>query len=187
MVADRSKFSRTVKPRAVAVAIPIEILPSSSETSTVTAERLRIHLVSSRKHSGKYVLPKGGVETGETSRQAAVRELWEEAGLIGEPHPSSAAASISHTAPADLIIDDHKPHKNSPAVHAGDQGFVPRARYTGHEVLLAAEDAVREDWPEARQRQRKSFTVQEAEKALDWRKDIHAIFKRWAAGVPHDT
>ncbi|SJX61371.1 related to diadenosine hexaphosphate (Ap6A) hydrolase [Sporisorium reilianum f. sp. reilianum] len=171
-----------LKPRRVAVAIPIEILPSS----TTTTDRLRIHLVSSRKHADKYVLPKGGVEHGEHSRQAALRELWEEAGLIGQPHVSRPAP-LSSTAPADLTVDDHKPHKNSPAQHAGEPGFVPRAIYEGHEILLAPEDAVKDDWPEAHERHRKAFTLQEAEKALEWRRDIHTIFKRWAAGLPQHT
>ncbi|CDR87941.1 related to diadenosine hexaphosphate (Ap6A) hydrolase [Sporisorium scitamineum] len=176
-----------VKPRQVAVAIPISILPpASSSSSTTSNDRLLVHLVSSRKHSGKYVLPKGGVESGENSRQAAVRELWEEAGLIGQAHAASPAP-LSSSTPADLTVDDHKSHKSSPTKHPDEPSFVPRAVYTGHEILLAAEDAIKDDWPEAHERQRKTFTIHEAVKALEWRQDIHAIFKRWAAGLPQHT
>lgn len=35
-------------------------------------------LVSSRKHDGLLVLPKGGIEKGESGWQSAVREMWEE-------------------------------------------------------------------------------------------------------------
>ncbi|TKY89216.1 hypothetical protein EX895_001747 [Sporisorium graminicola] len=177
-------FRKAVKPRQVAVAIPVEILPASSSSSSLPHDILRVYLVSSRKHSGKFVLPKGGVESGEHSRQAAVRELWEEAGLVGQAHPSSPGP-LSSTVAADLTIEDQKPHKNSPVQHPGESGFVPRAVYTGHEVLLAAgEEAIKDDWPEAHERRRKAFTVQEAEKALEWRPDIHTIFKQWAAGLP---
>lgn len=60
-------------PRQVAVAIPI------SAGSTKGSEM--ICLVTSRKHDGRWVLPKGGVEKGESAREAAVREMWEEGEL----------------------------------------------------------------------------------------------------------
>lgn len=59
----------TKKPREVAVAIPFR-----TNTSTGLKE---ICLVTSRKRQ-EWVLPKGGVEKGETSRIASVREMWEE-------------------------------------------------------------------------------------------------------------
>lgn len=161
----------------MAVAIPIQPIAAA----TTGAEELRVYLVSSRKHDGKFVLPKGGVEAGESSRQAAVRELWEEAGLIGEAQPSR---SISTTTPDDLIVDDHKPHKKSPSAGSQEPGFVPRARYTGHEVLLQAKGGIKDDWPEKHERERKAFTVHQAEQELRWRKDIHTIFTRWAESLP---
>ena len=171
-----------VAPRAVGVAIPVPVVPSTASAQATTIDNLRIYLVSSRKHAGKFVLPKGGVEPGETSQQAAVRELWEEAGLIVEARPSSSG-SISRATPGLLAEDDHKPHKKSPTSDAKQPGFVPRARYTGHEVLIA-KDGIKDNWPESHERQRQAFSISEAEKQLEWRKDVHNIFKKWAANIP---
>ncbi|KAI9283237.1 NUDIX hydrolase domain-like protein [Sporodiniella umbellata] len=43
----------------------------------------KILLVSSRKHPGAWVIPKGGWEQDETQEHAALRETWEEAGIKG--------------------------------------------------------------------------------------------------------
>lgn len=70
------KQSDSVKPRMVAVAIPCQ--SKAGVAQAATPHDILVCLVSSRKHSGKFVLPKGGVEEGEDTYQAAVRELWEE-------------------------------------------------------------------------------------------------------------
>eukprot|EP00834_Sanchytrium_tribonematis_P003261 NODE_120_length_17920_cov_0.559782.p16 type:complete len:127 gc:universal NODE_120_length_17920_cov_0.559782:1360-1740(+) len=41
----------------------------------------KILIITSRKNKNKWVLPKGGVEKEETSEIAAIRELYEEAGI----------------------------------------------------------------------------------------------------------
>ena len=41
-------------------------------------------LVSSKKEPGNWIFPKGHVERGETSEEAGVRELEEEAGVTGD-------------------------------------------------------------------------------------------------------
>ncbi|ETS62537.1 hypothetical protein PaG_03169 [Moesziomyces aphidis] len=178
---DRPSLPRSYNmamPREVAVAIPV-VHASSPLNEAVSSGDLRVYLVSSRKHEGRFVLPKGGVEHGESSRQAAVRELWEEAGLIADPSPSN---TISRCAPEQLIVDDHKPHKQSPVKHAHEPGFIARARYSAHELVLTNQPA--EHWPEAHERTRRTFTLQEAERELEWRKDVHSLFKTWLAGIP---
>ncbi|MGC6534940.1 MAG: NUDIX domain-containing protein [Parvibaculales bacterium] len=46
--------------------------------------RAEICVVSSNKHKGRWVLPKGTIERGEKPRMAAAREAYEEAGVLGE-------------------------------------------------------------------------------------------------------
>lgn len=62
-------------PRAVAVALLLVPSPSSSSNPSFL-------LTSSRKlredGTKKWVFPKGGVEQGESSKEAAERESWEE-------------------------------------------------------------------------------------------------------------
>lgn len=43
-----------------------------------TRENAEVCIVTSRKHKKNWVLPKGGVEKGESAREAACRELFEE-------------------------------------------------------------------------------------------------------------
>ena len=178
----------------MAVAIPVQILSpldsvsnpkrtdyESGSNRTDSSEALRIWLVSSRKHDGRFVLPKGGVEAGESSRQAAVRELWEEAGLVGSPDSSD---SVSHATPKEMTVLDHKAHKDSPTKNPDEPGFIPRARYVGHEVLVPA-DGIKDHWPEESERERRAFTVEEAVNEIKWRRDIHDILTTWIAKLPN--
>lgn len=60
-------------PRAVAVYILIH------SPSTSLQSEPNFLVVSSRKHKGKFVLPKGGIEDEDDNEQdAAEREAWEE-------------------------------------------------------------------------------------------------------------
>lgn len=59
--------------RRVAVALIISTSSLSDEPSFL--------LVPSRKHTGKFVFPKGGVEEGESAAVAGERESWEEGEL----------------------------------------------------------------------------------------------------------
>lgn len=60
-------------PRHVAIAIAIQL-----DTTKKEKDQVFVCLVSSRKHKNQWVLPKGGVEKGESERAAALRELEEE-------------------------------------------------------------------------------------------------------------
>ncbi|GAA5899080.1 hypothetical protein JCM6882_004612 [Rhodosporidiobolus microsporus] len=116
--------------RKVAVAIVLVFPPSSpSSSSSATAAtpppaalpEPSFLLVSSRKKEDRYVFPKGGVEHGESSAQAAEREAWEEAGLeIG------SATHLTHL----LTLSDPSPHILSPSTDPTSPSFVPSCEYS---------------------------------------------------------
>jgi phosphatase NudJ len=58
-----------------------EAIPSWFYVLVVVRDGDRFLLVQERKHGQTWYLPAGRVEAGETLRQAALRETWEEAGL----------------------------------------------------------------------------------------------------------
>jgi diphosphoinositol-polyphosphate diphosphatase len=162
---ESSKSPAAVRPRSVAVAIPYSIASDGI---------VSICLVTSRKHDDRYVLPKGGVEKGESSREAAVREMWEEAGL--RPLVGLEREGAKDGARMTTILD-HKPHKKSPVEDPSEAGFVARAEYEAHEVRVGQGQSISEleDWPEQDERRRKWVSVQEALHLIEWRKDIHQL------------
>ncbi|XP_029189536.1 diphosphoinositol polyphosphate phosphohydrolase 1-like isoform X1 [Acropora millepora] len=49
-----------------------------------TEQEKEVLLVTSWRHPGRWVVPSGGVEPGEDSKEAAIREVVEEAGVRGK-------------------------------------------------------------------------------------------------------
>ncbi|PWN92042.1 hypothetical protein FA10DRAFT_265849 [Acaromyces ingoldii] len=151
-----------VTPREVAVALPF----CRDQDGAV-----HICLVTSRKHDGKYVLPKGGVEKSDAdSRSAAIREMWEEAGLRPSAQQQQPGPSNS--------IRDHKPHKHSPSPDPSSDDFVPRAVYTAHQVQIERGAAGEESqWPEMDERARAWFPLDVACEKTAWRGDIGQLLR----------
>ncbi|CAO1638232.1 unnamed protein product [Sympodiomycopsis kandeliae] len=161
------KMTKThVQPRHVAVAIAHRLTAN---------KEVEICLVSSRKHDDHWVLPKGGIEDGENEAQAAVRELWEEAGL---KKSKDTPQTLTHKE----LVADHKAHKKSPSQDPSSPGFVPRAIYTGVEIQWTSQPAddndERDDWPEKDERQREWLSLPEAKRRISWRKDIATILEQ---------
>ena len=96
--------------------------------------RVEVCVVSSRKYEGRWVLPKGTIEKHEKPRQAAVREGFEEAGVLGNT-----------VKPLRIFLNDNS-------------RTVPKARasrvYYPLELQLAADK-----WPEKKIRRRKWVTL----------------------------
>lgn len=190
-------------PRAVAVSVPLFIPPAAfSEkfhSSAPTADELGVPaalaqfeeplylICSSRKHPERYVLPKGGIEKGETSEEAALREGWVRAFFtlrssladdIGTGRRSDLARQMCAFQPNFLpvtsagfrglhllslgpSIADKRPCK--PHHKAED---VPRATYA-FELCLVTKLEV--DWPEKDERTRRWCTKSEVLQLVTWK------------------
>ncbi|KAL8286186.1 hypothetical protein RQP46_004674 [Phenoliferia psychrophenolica] len=126
------------KPRQVAVAV--------ITNSTSLASEPQILLVASRKHDLKWVLPKGGIEEGENSEEAAEREAWEEAGLV-----LGSSMHLSHL----ITLPDAQPHKHSPSQDPTAADFIPSTIYSFEIFALPDASALADEWPEKSERERK--------------------------------
>ncbi|GAB5591516.1 hypothetical protein Unana1_06416 [Umbelopsis nana] len=95
----------------------------------------RILLITSSKHEGVWVLPKGGWEKDETQSQAAERETWEEAGVRG-----------TITRQLGTFVETTK------------KGNV-KAHHWIYEMHI---NEIMKKWPEKKKRERRWFTLDEA-------------------------
>ncbi|WWC85386.1 uncharacterized protein L201_000249 [Kwoniella dendrophila CBS 6074] len=109
----------------------------------------KLLMVTSRAHPNLWIFPKGGIEPGETSGQAAVRESWEEAGT-----------------PPSLPIPEDSERLMMLALPSKKKGSVWHVH-----ILEVNEDVVEciEEWPESHERKRKWFTTDECLKNIqEW-------------------
>jgi 8-oxo-dGTP pyrophosphatase MutT (NUDIX family) len=102
---------------------------------------LRFAVVTSRR-TGRWVFPKGSVDDGMTAPAAAAREAMEEAGVIGQPDevPIGTFRGVKVRAPFSWPIE-----------------------VTMYPLRI---ERVLDDWPEARQRDRRFVTLAEARSLL---------------------
>ncbi|KAK5997320.1 Diphosphoinositol polyphosphate phosphohydrolase aps1 [Cladobotryum mycophilum] len=109
-------------------------------------------LIQSTRRKG-WVLPKGGWESDETCQESAVREAWEEAGIV---------IQIDH----DLgNFEEKRPPKTSK----------DRSRYYFFQGTVLNE---MEDWPERDKRERGWFTYTQAMEVLDTRPELQEALNR---------
>jgi len=165
-------------PRHVAIAIAVRI-----DESKAGRDRVLVCLVTSRKHKKEFILPKGGVEAGESERDAAARELEEE----GTPIRLMAAGVSAPmerppwcTENRELItIRDSKPHATSPTTDPNDPAFIPHTLYSVHEFLVP-NNACKETWLESDERVRHWVPWDEACKRVQWRRGMGEAMQRAA-------
>ncbi len=77
-------------------------------------------LISSRSTPGKWVFPKGGYKHGESAKEAAVRESWEEAGIHGTILHELSLHPRGNDGDGDDRGDDHDNDNDDD--HGGDGG-----------------------------------------------------------------
>ncbi|KAF1989083.1 hypothetical protein K402DRAFT_327504 [Aulographum hederae CBS 113979] len=119
-------------------------------------DKFYVLLIQSTRRGG-WVLPKGGWETDEaTAQDAAVREAWEEAGIIcrvtydlGEIPEYRKASQLSATA--------------------------PKAKYHFYEATV---ERMESQWPEAHKRSRQWFNYKDASVALADRPELLEALNR---------
>ncbi|KAF9939838.1 hypothetical protein KVV02_004529 [Mortierella alpina] len=101
----------------------------------------RILLVESTKNDGEWVLPKGGWENDESQEEAAARETWEEAGVIGK--------IVSN-----LGEFEHKMNKRT---------GVPESIFIFFEMEV---ERIEEHYPEKKKRARRWFSFEDAKQIV---------------------
>ncbi|KAL1411255.1 hypothetical protein Q8F55_002206 [Vanrija albida] len=108
----------------------------------------RVLMVTSRKHADLWIFPKGGVEKGESSGEAAAREALEEAGI---PRLEDSAISKVLTE-INLPVS---PNRNRAEV------------WHVHALTLGAESDLSPDWLEKDERKREWFSFDHAQRKID--------------------
>ena len=93
-------------------------------------------LITSRD-TGRWIVPKGWIEDGEDGAEAAIRETWEEAGLIGEVLPDGPVGHYRYI--------KQRPRRGDAVCDV--------------DVYLLRLLDEKEQWPEKDQRQRKWFPI----------------------------
>ncbi|TIB42310.1 hypothetical protein E3P86_00433 [Wallemia ichthyophaga] len=153
---DKEAHRSSTHPRIVCGAVPIDY------------DSKQILLISSRKHQGNWVLPKGGYELSDVRLEtAASREAYEEAGVMGQVRNLI------------LSIDDKRPIKTL----SDSDPFIPRARY--HFFEISVED-LNNTWPESHQKERERcwFSLSDALHRVSWRDEQRAALLACSLNTP---
>ena len=122
-------------------------------------------LIQSTRRKG-WVLPKGGWETDEDCTDAAIREAWEEAGIVVQINYD--LGDITESRPP-------KKHSSSSSSSSSKNKEWHKSLYRFYEVIVTSEEA---DWPEKHKRQRSWMTYSQAKEALKDRPELQIALER---------
>ncbi|WBW74149.1 diadenosine 5',5'''-p1,p6-hexaphosphate hydrolase Aps1 [Schizosaccharomyces osmophilus] len=163
----------------------------------LSADKRNVLMVSSAKKLPCWVVPKGGWEADESVQQAALREGWEEGGLIGRI--TQSLGCFKDDRPTDTVdrrkkyLEQHS--MNSHPRHGDDETadatlssqveqkmncierimIPPRAECEFFEVLV---ERLEDYYPEMGKRHRMWMSYAEAKKSLTNRKDILSALEK---------
>jgi len=150
---------------------------STRSTEESPGHHTHVLVTSSSRHPERFVLPKGGWEQDESAEHAALREGWEEAGVVGKI--TKFLAQVVDPRPPNKVKDKDKKRKhkvNNIVTDASTTGeeYVPRAEYRYYEVDV---DNLATEYPESGERIRRWMNFEEAMQALSWRPEMAEVLK----------
>lgn len=119
----------------------------------------KVVMILSSAHKGKWVLPKGGIETdeGDDYVVSAVRETWEEAGCEGKIMEKLPIVYDMRGSKAPVVSSEERNQDFDP------KKIVPRLEFHFYEMLVSNMSAM---WPEP-ERERRWCTYSEAKHELE--------------------
>lgn len=182
----KDRFNPTTGARLVAGVVAL-----SNKLSHPSEEPHKYVLcVSSSRHPNKVVLPKGGWEFHETVEEAALRECWEEAGVIGKVDRFLLQQADSRP-PKDYVPQPLGSHSNGACEYALNADGLEVTKYKGLEFVRGSMPSRSEyqyfqvsptdlhlEWPESDKRVRRWLTYEEAKKAFAERGEMLTSLER---------
>ncbi|EEB09650.1 diadenosine 5',5'''-p1,p6-hexaphosphate hydrolase Aps1 [Schizosaccharomyces japonicus yFS275] len=149
----------------------------------LSPDKSRVLMVSTLKKYPSWVVPKGGWETDETVQQAALREGWEEGGIVG--HITCSLGCFKDKRPADTLdrrkkyLVQHQQLVRDGTLNASEAlkpiVLPPRAECEFFEVVV---ERLENKYPEMHKRCRRWMTYSEAREALNARSDLLAALEQ---------
>lgn len=137
------------------------------DVDAVTGKYVLLISSSSGRNRTKWVFPKGGWESDETIENCALREAWEEAGVVGETVGELGVWVDPRPPKTHGRVEKYSQHGGAASTPMPEPP--PRAEYTYFEVRC---HSLAEEFPEMAVRSRKWMTYPEAMEALKWRPEM---------------
>ncbi|CDK26298.1 unnamed protein product [Kuraishia capsulata CBS 1993] len=122
----------------------------------LSEDKHKVIMITSSKHTNRWILPKGGVEKDEITdySKAAERETWEEAGVLGVV---TRELMVVH----DFRFKGKKKGLNVDTIIDGES--IPKSEFHFYEMTV---EELATSWPEGNNRSRRWCTYSEAKHEL---------------------